>query len=135
MNLTPVGEGYGGGGLLIMPRDFLKLGQIFLDDGKWKGKEILSPEWVRDAVDPINNIGKEGYGYGWWVFSYPYKGREVKAFYAGGNGGQYVIVVPELNLNIVIFAGNYNQRIMHQTKYEYVPQYVLKAIEAGEQTP
>lgn len=47
-------------------------------------------------------------------------------------GGQYVIVVPELDLNIVIFAGNYNQRIMHKTKYEYVRDYVLKAVAEGE---
>ncbi|MCH8347574.1 MAG: serine hydrolase, partial [Proteobacteria bacterium] len=132
MNLSPTGEGYGGGGLLIKPRDFLKLGQIYLDGGRWQGTRIISQDWVQKGTEAINNIGAEGYGYGWWIFNYPFEGREVKAFYAGGNGGQYVIVVPELDLNIVIFAGNYNQRIMHKTKYEYVRDYVLRAISEGK---
>ncbi|MFQ5528382.1 MAG: serine hydrolase domain-containing protein, partial [Thermoanaerobaculia bacterium] len=131
MNLTPTGEGYGGGGLLIKPRDFLKLGQVFLDGGSFRGKEVVSQDWVREGTTAINQIRDEGYGYGWWVFSYPFEGRQVEAFYAGGNGGQYIIVVPELDLNVVIFAGNYNQRVMHKPKYEYVRDYILKAAEAG----
>lgn len=131
MNLTPVGEGYGGGGLYIKPRDFLKLGQLYLDDGVWNGRRLLDLGWAEAAVTTDKTIRDERYGYGWWVFSYPFAGREVKAFYAGGNGGQYVIVVPELGLNIVIFGGNYNQRVMHVSKYEYVRDYVLRAIEIG----
>lgn len=129
MNLSPTGEGYGGGGLIIKSRDFLKLGQVFLDAGKWQGKRVVSEQWVRDGTDAINDIGDEGYGYGWWIFSYSHEGRSIKAYYAGGNGGQYVIVVPELDLNIVIFAGNYNQRVMHKPKYEFVRDYVLPAID------
>ena len=132
MNLTPTGEGYGGGGLYIRPRDFLKLGQLYLDDGVWNGKRLLDPGWAAAATTPYNTIWKEGYGYGWWIFSYPYNGREVKAYYAGGNGGQYVIFIPELELNIVGFAGNYNQRVMHKLKYEYVRDYVLPAIVEAE---
>ena len=131
MNLTPVGEGYGGGGLYIKPRDFLKLGQLYLDDGVWNGRRLLDLGWAEAAVTTDKTIRDERYGYGWWVFSYPFAGGEVKAFYAGGNGGQYVIVVPELALNIVIFGGNYNQRVMHVSKYEYVRDYVLRAIEIG----
>ena len=72
---------------------------------------------------------KEDYGYGFWLFDYKFQGRKVKAFYAGGNGGQYVIGIPELELLVTFFAGNYNQRVMHKTKYDYVPQYILRAIE------
>jgi CubicO group peptidase (beta-lactamase class C family) len=128
MNLTPVGDGYGGGGLYILPRDFLKLGQLYLNDGLWKGRRLLDPGWAAAATTPYNKIWKEEYGYGWWIFSYSHKGREVNAYYAGGNGGQYVIVIPEFDLNIVGFGGNYNQRVMHQLKYEYVRDYVLPAI-------
>jgi len=64
------------------------------------------------------------------VFSYTHGGRNIKAYYAGGNGGQYVIVIPDLDLNIVIFGGNYNQRVMHKPKYEYVRDYILPAVDA-----
>jgi len=127
-NLTPAGKGYGGGGLYILPRDFLKLGQLYLNDGVWNGQRLLDPGWVKAATTGYNTINDEGYGYGWWLFSYPYKGREVDAYYAGGNGGQYVIVIPEFDLDIVAFGGNFNQRVMHKFKYEYVRDYVLPAV-------
>jgi CubicO group peptidase (beta-lactamase class C family) len=137
MNLTPTGEGYGGGGLYILPRDFLKLGQLYLDDGMWRGRRLLDAGWATTATTAYDTIttsmsatiGDEGYGYGWWVFSYPYRGRELSAFYAGGNGGQYVIVVPELDLAVAIFGGNYNQSVMHRSKYEWVRDYVVASVE------
>ncbi len=128
MNLSPAGKGYGGGGLRLTARDFLKLGYLYLNDGRWNGRQILSEEWVHEALLPQAHMWGEDYGYGWWLISYPYQGREVKAFYAGGNGGQYVIGVPELDLLITFYAGNYNQKIMHQTKRELVPEYILRAI-------
>ena len=131
MNLAPTGEGYGGGGLFIKPRDFLKLGQVYLNDGVWKGRRLLDAGWAAAATTTDKTIGDEGYGYGWWLFSYPFAGGEVAAYYAGGNGGQYVIVLPELDLVVAIFAGNYNQRVMHVPKYQYVRDYVLRAIEPG----
>ena len=131
VNLTPTGEAYGGGGLYIRPRDFLKLGQLYLDDGVWKDRRLLDEGWAAEATTPRFLIRDEGYGYGWWVISYPFEGRRVDAFYAGGNGGQYVIVVPELSLNIAILGGNYNQPVMHVPKYDYVPEYVLRSVEVG----
>lgn len=131
MNLAPDGAGYGGGGLYVLPRDFLKLGQLYLNDGTWKGTRLLDSGWAAVATTAHHEIRDEGYGYGWWVFSYPWRGRELSAFYAGGNGGQYVIVVPDLDLAIAIFGGNYNQRVMHVSKYEYVRDYVVAAVRPG----
>jgi len=131
MNLAPDGAGYGGGGLYVRPRDFLKLGQLYLNDGTWRGRHLLDSGWAANATRAHYQIGDEGYGYGWWVFSYPWRGRELSAFYAGGNGGQYLIVVPELDLAVAIFGGNYNQRVMHVPKYEYVPKYVVAAVLPG----
>jgi len=133
MNLTPTGEGYGGGGLRIRARDFLKLGQVMLDGGVWNGHRILSADWVRKALTPQAEMWGEKYGLGWWLISYPYEDRQVRAFYAGGNGGQYIIGIPELDLVILFYGANYNQNVMHKTKREYVPDYILKATELGEE--
>ena len=135
MNLTPTGEGYGGGGIYLEPRDFLKLGQLYLDDGVWQGERLLPEGWVESATRAQARIGEEGYGYGWWWFAYTYQERELEAFYAGGNGGQVVIGIPELGLAIAAFAGNYNQRVMHQLKYEYVRDYILPAVEKSGSRP
>ncbi len=128
MNLTPSGEGYGGGGLRLTGRDFLKLGYLYSNDGMWNGRRVLSSDWVRNALSKHSHMWNEDYGYGFWLIDYQYKGRKVKAFYAGGNGGQYVIGVPELDLLVTFLAANYGQKVMHVTKREYVPQYILRAI-------
>jgi CubicO group peptidase (beta-lactamase class C family) len=131
MNLMPNGEAYGGGGLHITGRDFLKMGQILLDDGKWNNRKLLGDDWVRDAVSPLEHMFDQGYGYAWWVLSVPYGDREVQVFYAGGNGGQYVIGIPEFDLVAVFFGGNYNQAATHLVKKKHLPDYIVKSAEQG----
>ncbi len=50
--LSPTGAPYLGGGIHWLPRDFLKLGQLYLDGGVWNGWRILSAEFARRAVEP-----------------------------------------------------------------------------------
>jgi len=135
MNLMPTGEAYAGGGLRVRGRDFLKLGQLMLDRGRWRGSQVLPPGWVEGSLTRQAEIWDESYGLGWWLITYPYQGREVEAFYAGGNGGQYIIGVPDLDLLVVFFGGNYSQRVMHVSKREYLPAYILAAIRQPEPDP
>jgi len=129
MNLTPTGEAYMGGGIYWLPRDFLKLGQLYLDEGVWKGRRILDAGWVEEATRPREHLNEQGYGYSWWVISYPFRDRTVRAFYAGGNGGQMVIVVPELDLAVLVMAGNYSHfASLLKFRDEYVGGYVLRAV-------
>lgn len=131
MNLMPNGEGYGGGGLYIRGRDFLKMSQLFLDGGRWKGRRLLGDDWVRDAASPLEHMFEQGYGYAWWVLSLPYGEGTVQAFYAGGNGGQYSMGIPALDLAIVFFAGNYNQPVTHLVKKRHIPDFILRSVEEG----
>jgi len=134
-NLMPNGEAYAGGGLRITARDFLKFGQLMLDDGVWRGRRILDAGWAAAAATPRHEMGtkrREGYGYGWWIFDYALDAGTWKAFYAGGNGGNYIIVVPKLDLAIVFLASNYNQAVQHETKYDDVPKYILRSVVDGE---
>ncbi len=71
---------------------------------------------------------KQSYGYLWWVIEYPYKGRNIRAFFADGNGGQVVMAIPELDLVMAFYAGNYNDVGGRTAKSLYVPQYILPAI-------
>lgn len=129
MNLAPNGDAYMGGGVRFLLRDFMKLGQLHLNGGVWSGRKILTPEWSRRATSPLYELRNQKYGYFWWVMEFPYKGRTVRAFYAGGNGGQVVIGIPELDLVIAFYGGNYNDPVLFVSQRVYVPQYILPAID------
>ncbi len=64
----------------------------------------------------------------WWVTDYPYRNRTVRAFFAGGNGGQIVMGIPELDLVIAFFGGNYSDSSSLVPQRVFVPQYVLPAV-------
>jgi len=97
------------GPILLRPRDMAKLGQLFLDSGKWKGKQIVSANWVTDASATFigNENNATGYGYHWWTAKYTIKNNLIRIFRAQGSGGQYIFVVPGLNAVVVFTSGNY----------------------------
>jgi CubicO group peptidase (beta-lactamase class C family) len=128
MNLMPTGEAYMGGGLHLSPRDFLKLGQLMLDGGRWRGRQVVSGDWVRRSVAPRYELNHIHYGYLWWVADYPYHGRTVRAFFAGGNGGQVVLGIPELDLVVAFFGGNYGDPVSYVPQRVYAPRYILPAV-------
>lgn len=130
LNLSPTNEPYMGGGIYWLPRDFMKLGQSMLNGGTWNGKRIVSREWAARSIAPLVEMRGLRYGYLWWVTDYPYQGRQVRAFFAGGNGGQVVVGVPELDLVVAFFAGNYSSRATLIPQREFVPNYVLPAVDA-----
>ena len=132
LGLTPTGDAYMGGGARLLPRDFMKLAQLHVNGGTWNGRRILSPEWCRRATSPLYKFSatsRASYGYLWWVYDYPYKGRTVRAYFASGNGWQHAIGIPELDLVIAFYAGNYNDDLpLHK---DYIPNWVLTAVEEG----
>lgn len=81
-------------------RDFARFGKLMLDSGRWKGTEIITPEYYTASIKPCM-IPDEGgqpcdyYGYQWWIVP----GQPV--FYARGILGQYVIVIPDKKLIVV----------------------------------
>jgi CubicO group peptidase (beta-lactamase class C family) len=106
MNLMPTGEGYGGGGLYLRPRDFLKLGQAYLDSGVWNGRRIVSAAWVHQSTSRQIATGTNTWdGYGWHLNVL--NGHD--EYEATGNGGQLLMVIPDLDLTIVFTAANYNR--------------------------
>ena len=131
--LSPSRQPYGGGGVQMLPRDFMKLGQVMLDGGTWQGRRILDAKFAERAGAPLHDLRGIQYGYLWWNIEYPYKNRKLRAYFAGGNGGQVVMVIPELDLVIAAYGGNYSHRASLILQQEYVPRYILPAVrEAGD---
>jgi CubicO group peptidase (beta-lactamase class C family) len=85
-------------------RDFARLGQLYLNNGIWKGDTIVSPAYVKTSLTPTGLKAKltgdkgDFYGYSWWLIP-NYKGHKI--FYARGIMGQYIIVVPDKKIVIV----------------------------------
>jgi CubicO group peptidase (beta-lactamase class C family) len=98
----PQGIFFGGNDMYLTPRQMLRFGQMYLDGGVYQGKQIVPAEWVRESVRPRTSSPWNGHGYGlgWW--SKDSAGRRV--FFAWGYGGQYVFVVPELDLVAVFIS-------------------------------
>ena len=105
-NSDPMGYpcvGGSNGGLQLRTRDLAKFGQLILDDGKWKGKQIVSETWVKKSTAiHINATNISKYGYLWWRDRYKIKDRYLDAICGYGYGGQSLQIFPELNMVVTM---------------------------------
>lgn len=124
-------------GLRLRARDMGKLGQVYLDNGRWKGRQVVSPAWVSQAVQPFlpapsprapPYVEFSGYGFQWWFDLHRWKGRPLPFRSAIGNGGQRIMMIPELDLVVVIFAGFYDDPSKNWVPETIVREYILPAI-------
>jgi CubicO group peptidase (beta-lactamase class C family) len=100
---APEGYSLGGNSLSMTPRDLARLGQLYLQEGEWNGRQVVPAEWVRRST----SRHAEGwphrygaYGYFWWLPP----GDPWESFAAVGYGGQFLYVVPELDMLLVTTA-------------------------------
>jgi CubicO group peptidase (beta-lactamase class C family) len=132
-NLMPTGDGYAGGGLYLRPRDQLKLGQLYLNGGVWNGKRVISKDWVERSTSRQSTFGKtlgadHDYGYGWHLYHFEVGDRSYRAYAAGGNGGQIVMVIPDLDLVVGFTGGAYGEfPKWYKWQTELVPQFIIPA--------
>lgn len=107
----PEGIITGGWGLAMKTEDMAKLGYLYLHKGEWEGRQIVSRQWVEEAIKPrtvsdmIMNRGKS-YGYLWWLM-------DSDIYSAQGFGGQYIFVFPDKDL-VIATTGNID--------YRYIPE-------------
>ena len=99
-----------GGGLYLRPRDMAKLGQLFLSGGRWQDKQIVSPQWLVESTKPHVPAAQipdaahaSGYGYQWWLGSFPTADRVVTSYSAQGRGGQFICIFPDQQL-VAVFT-------------------------------
>ncbi len=98
------------GGLMLRPRDLLRIGQLILQNGIWEDTQIVSQEWLKQTFSPSAFVD-ESWDYSFlWVLPriiHPKSQNVLEPYLAGGFGGQYLIVYPEQNFVIVMTGGNY----------------------------
>ena len=105
------GGGHSGGGLFINTLDHARFGLLFLSNGKWNDKEIVSEEWIKKAITP--SVPNENYGYMWWLNPNQTNQRmsniSNNAFYASGFGGNFIIIEPDYDLVVVLRWFDYSR--------------------------
>ena len=99
------------GGLNITLRDYARVGILFLDSGRWEGRQVVPEEWMVNSTRPLdphvqprieNGIERDGYGYQWWI---PYGAED--EFNAQGIYDQFIYVDPDKDAVIVKLSSNY----------------------------
>jgi len=112
---------YGGFGLWFTPRDLAKVGQMLLNNGQYNNCQILSGNWIKAATTPRNIIYEKDYGYLFWI------DHNARYYFTWGAGGQFIFVVPEKSLVVVITSEQFADE--QNTTFEQASYLVKKIME------
>jgi CubicO group peptidase (beta-lactamase class C family) len=125
---SPKGRAWIGGGAEMIPREMAKIGQLMLERGVWNGRRLLSEDWIDKSTRKQGEWVGAGVDYCYlWQKGRTYSGQErVTAYWASGNGGQHIIVLPDHGIVVVFTAGNYNSPLANQP-FEILVRYVVPA--------
>ena len=123
-----------GGHMLMRPRDMMKIGQLALNRGAWNGTQLVSGAWIAASTSEhtrFDSSPADGYGYLWWHSVEQWRLTSVDMFYANGAGGQFIFVVPQLDLVAVMTAENYDAPARVEQAHRLMGAYIMAAVNAG----
>ncbi|MEM6630993.1 MAG: serine hydrolase [Bacteroidota bacterium] len=119
------------GNLYLTTLDFAKLGQLIVNEGKWEGKQIISPEWIEELqvkrLEMPSDFLATHYGYFWYFGEKEINGKTYKYMYASGSGGNKLYVVPDQNLVVAATSSAYGRGYGHG-RAESIFTYILKSL-------
>ena len=119
------------GNLHLRPRDMAKLGYLFLKNGIWADKQIVSKNWIQEATTSYSKFSwGGGYGYQWWLINYQAGSMRVDSFNALGWGGQRITVIPDLNMVIVFTGENYTSNDLAE---DIITEHILLAVRSNQE--
>ncbi len=122
----PQGVHFGGNDMLISPRGLLRFGEMTRKGGVHEGRRVLAERWIDDAWQVRVRSSRDGNGYalGWWH-------RESSGFdvwFAWGYGGQFLFVVPELEMTVVFTSDPWSRERGHnQVLHRVVDRFLVPA--------
>jgi CubicO group peptidase (beta-lactamase class C family) len=119
------------GGIRLRALDFAKYGQLYKNEGKWNGRQIVPKQWVHQTFFKHRNLpGRPGeyYGYLFWNKKYKVGDKEYETFYCTGNGGNKIFIFPDHPWVIVITASAYGAMYAHPQVDRMMTEYILPAL-------
>jgi CubicO group peptidase (beta-lactamase class C family) len=132
---APEGVVQSGGQLRLRSRDFTALGRLVLDGGRFNGETIVSSGWLQQMLQPRTRAVPTVYEYGylWWIGDFRIDDSPAlhRGFAMRGNGGNKIVLFPDLDAVITLLATNYNEPDMHDLTYALLSQYILPALAAN----
>lgn len=127
------GEPIAASGLRMTPRDLARIGQLVLDNGVADGRQVVSADWLAECFAPrvsVNELTR--YGYQWYLGDMEFlaSGKVRLEHWVGcfGNGGQRLYVWPDLDLIVVVTAGNYSDSKQRLPPIHVVREAVLPSL-------
>lgn len=127
----PQGIYFGGNEMLLSPRAMIRFGELYRNGGRRGDAQVVPAEWIHASLEPRTRSrwSGDGYGYGWFIGQaggYP-------MFYALGYGGQYIIVVPDLELTVAVTSDPYASREGGHRRAirELLGRWIVPAAELG----
>ncbi|MGL1886006.1 MAG: beta-lactamase family protein [Reichenbachiella sp.] len=133
LRTSPKGRTYLPGDFYLRPIDFSKFGLLILNDGAWNNQQIIASDWISTSTQThikSNWPNDSDYGYLWRLLERNVGGKLMKTIEAWGNGGQILIIIPEIEMTIAFTGGNYNLfPEMEEKPFEILNEYILTAVE------
>ena len=122
----PQGNHVGFTFLKLTARDMARLGQLWLNHGRWAGRQLVSAAWVTESTTShvATQSTPEQYGYQWWVTT----ADGHRAYAAIGYGGQLIEVVPDLDLVTIVASTDAPGAAGAQVYLDLVSSYIAPAI-------
>ncbi|KMY32923.1 6-aminohexanoate hydrolase [Lysinibacillus xylanilyticus] len=113
----PNGHSTGGWGLTLTTRDMARFGYLYLNNGVWDHKRVLSETWIRESTEMNHN----NYGYLWWLR----QEDGLTTFSALGDGGNMICCIPQMNMVVAISS----EFIMNpRDMWPFIKEYIIPAV-------
>ncbi|MFK8102975.1 MAG: serine hydrolase domain-containing protein [Saprospiraceae bacterium] len=141
--ISPKGRGMTAGSFYMRPIDMLKVIDLVENKGRWNDQQIVSEEWVEQSTNCEIDIDfsftrysklknakyrSAAYGFFWYQEVLQYKNIKTSVLFASGNGGQYMMLLPDYNAKVIFTGSNYgNWR--GKLPFEILLRYLIPMIE------
>ena len=123
-------------GLRLTSADMLKLGLLYMNEGKWKGEQVVPARWVKESVSPYiiaddgsdSRFGSSKYGYQIWLLADTIMNKPTPIAAFIGNGGQRIFIDKSNKVVVVFTGGNYRRPDIYLNPYNILREFVYPAL-------